>query len=212
MNFDSEKAERTIIKLLDESGPIGMGFLTECGFISAAHCLPKMPEPDNLSDAVKVKIKNLSGLESYALVSGAEPCLDLTILSDCSGSGIGVDLAPVELNEYHQLLQSTEKTQINLEEPELEKEIIVYIYNHKGQWLEGRTVFLNPFSLGLVINLSNQNERIERGTSGAPVFDSEGQVLGVVNVASENSPEGMMAYLANCLPGWALKELKLLQT
>ena len=212
MNFDLKKAQKSLVKVSGGTNSLGMGFLTECGFVSAAHCLPRIPDPNDLSEAVKVKIKNLSELESYALVSGVEPCLDLAILSDSSSSGIGVDLAPVEMEEYFQLLRNMEEAQIYLEEPELEKEIIVYIYNHKGQWLEGRTVFLNPISLGLVINLSNQNERIERGTSGAPVFNAEGQVLGVVNVAIENSPEGMMAYLANCLPGWALKELKLLQT
>jgi len=95
-----------------------------------------------------------------------------------------------------------------LEEPALDKEIIVYIYTHKGKWLKGKTVFYNPYTLGAGIILSNENERIEPGTSGAPVFNAEGQVLGVVNVASENSPEGSMAYLGNCLPGWAIKQLR----
>ena len=127
MNFDLKKAQKSIIKVSGGTNSWGMGLLTECGFVSAAHCLPRIPDPNDLSEAVKVKIKNLSELESYALVSGVEPCLDLAILSDSSSSGIGVDLAPVEMEEYFQLLRNMEEAQIYLEEPQFDKEVMEFL-------------------------------------------------------------------------------------
>jgi hypothetical protein len=46
-------------------------------------------------------------------------------------------------------------------------------------------------------------QKIENGTSGGPVVDDEGQLVGVVSYACEEPPfDGRMPRLHRALPGW----------
>jgi hypothetical protein len=78
---------------------------------------------------------------------------------------------------------------------------------------------LRPDGANRVHRAKREKSRIEVGTSGAPVFDSEGRVLGIVNKTIEivnkinktieSKHVAQMAVLAAALPRWVqLREAK----
>ncbi len=85
-------------------------------------------------------------------------------------------------------------------------EIPVHIFNHHEQWVEGFIISTqqNPTKLFL-----ETSEAIEPGTSGSPVINDKGELLGIVSIASMNpNHEGdysaSIPFLVNVLPKWAL--------
>ena len=83
-NFDRERAEKSLVTVYQTDDDTGMGVLTCYDLIlTAAHCLPRLPDPSALCDPIRVKFRPFAtNDDAVALVVGADPYSDLAILSD----------------------------------------------------------------------------------------------------------------------------------
>ena len=79
----------------------------------------------------------------------------------------------------------------------------VWISTHKGPWVEAQAQQCSPQASQLSVTA---REQIEPGTSGSPVIDEKGQLLGVVSQFSaadgDRSCVGMIPMPWYTLPAW----------
>ena len=86
----------------------------------------------------------------------------------------------------------------------------VHLRTHHGQWLKGKARAFGPEFPFLGIDLSEDGGIVEAGTSGSPVFDDEGRVIGIVSmvpVEESTAPEADGVLLSTALPRWVLCQL-----
>ena len=205
--FDRVSAEGCLVRVMVGRHAAAMGFrLGDDNLIATAcHCLPcvdgkmVLPDPNAPGDPVSLQVREWNGEESFTgYVVAADPCGDLALVSDSTRSGWDLDPAPREA--YWELLGRLEPAiPVLAQSPPKDKP--VFVFTHTGKWLKG-----SAFMEG--ITLDDPRERIRPGTSGAPVFNEQGMVLGVVSTGTLGQPEARMALLANYLPGWALHDLR----
>ena len=205
--FDGERAERCLVRVMVGRHAAAMGFrLGDDDLIATAcHCLPcvdgkmVLPDPNDPGAPLPLSVREWSGRGTFTgLVVAADPCGDLALVSDSTRSGC--DLSPSLREPYWELLTRLEPA-IPVLAPSPSGDKPVFLFTHTGKWLKGSAFHES-------ITLENPRERIRPGTSGAPVFNEQGMVLGVVSTGTLGQPEGRMALLADYLPGWALHDLR----
>ena len=197
-----------LVRVLDDDGA-GMGFACQIGpfssFITAAHCVP-------LVDPTLVeKDPGLSGLHALgstkvcaeAMVRFVDPCADVAVLSDANWQRNLYDLNFHLEEAYGQFRSKCKPLTINLTIPDSTAPRPVHIYTHDRKWVTGMALFQSPLHPFTALSTSDE---IHPGTSGAPVFDDDGLVIGVVSAGFLESGV-RMALLANALPNWAIRAL-----
>lgn len=174
-------------------GEQGLGVLSKRGFIvTAAHCLPEQPRPTGmLADSVQVEVSSFlePSIRAIVNVTFAEPVSDVAVLS-----------AGADLDAFCDLEESLQSVQLHLDIFRDKQDIEVLIPTHEGKVLEGKAEVFLPWQTNAWVNLSAPNERVKGGTSGAPAFTTDGQVLGIVNHSPEQSAECNIVLLATALP------------
>lgn len=208
-NFDRERAEKSLVTVYQTDDGTGMGVLT-CNdlILTAAHCLPRMPDLDDPHfDRVRVKFRPFSGNDQgVALVVGADACLDLAILSDrtvMNGSFEGN-----EGQDFRTCLAQLDPAELLLQDLPINTAIPIHILSHKKVWISGEAIVYSSEDRFLDVTPDEQSDLIEPGTSGAPVFDNNGRVIGIVSSSSDldgADRSATAAWLPMALPGWFLK-------
>jgi S1-C subfamily serine protease len=84
----------------------------------------------------------------------------------------------------------------------------ISVFTHKRTWIRGKATCYDQFARGLVIET---NEPIRGGTSGSPVVDASGCVVGVVSNSSringKDTCRGFCARPSSALPVWVWRQI-----
>ena len=187
-----------------------MGVLVEEELVATvAHCLPKdkkgrtiLPgtvDQGETAGVVRVDLGRLDrGYRTLALVVAVDPCSDLAVLSHRTFSGS--DLPPDDKERFFEFSATHVPARILRPEPSPEP-TTVRLLSHEGEWVEG-------VARGSGVTLDNPKKRIKGGTSGSPVFDDAGRVLGLVSTGDTGAPTCQLSFLSDGLPGWVLDRIR----
>jgi len=206
MSFDRRQAEATLVEILD--GPtgervVGMGFrVLDDVVATACHCLPRvqgrvvLPDPEDPSPdpiVVRVRRRNAMGT-ALAAVRSVDPCSDLALLGapEKEASPLPAGTAP-----WAEVIAGREHAAVEFAPQNGQ----VFVYTHEGRWVEGT-------ARSSSIMIWRPSDRIRGATSGAPVFNELGRVVGLVGNNDIRLPEVAMCVLADWLPGWALRRAR----
>lgn len=176
--------------------------------VTCAHCLPRLPDPGHGGDdMVHVKFRPRSkpnGEAVLAAVIFVDPCQDIAVLSDVDGE------QPDQQQENHKYIELMEQAldalPLMLDVPPLASECRFHILTIEDVWLSGKAFFAGLDRRSVAIAFDDHNARIPGGTSGSPIFNSDGKVIGVVNIAATENPSEAGAVPAESLPAWLMRQ------
>ncbi|WP_248342460.1 S1 family peptidase [Anaeromyxobacter paludicola] len=205
MAFDRKRAEGALVDVLEGlvgDRIAGMGFRLLDGVIATAcHCLPRLqgkvvlPDPDAPgAPPVTVRLRHpATGEVALAALVAADPCSDFALLRALPES---VPVPPGAGASFAGIVAGLER--LPLARSPLAEQRVSFC-THERRWVEG-------LARGASITVWDDASRIRRGTSGAPVFDQDGRVVGLVGSNDVRLPSATMCLLAERLPAWALRE------
>ena len=81
----------------------------------------------------------------------------------------------------------------------------VYVHTIDGHWLSGKVQHSDPCSPFLGIDFQGSPKP---GTSGSPVLDEAGRVVGIAVSSAMDEDRYSVVKLAGALPGWALHAIR----
>lgn len=200
-----EQAMRGIVRVGEGSGFLVQGRCT--GFIvTAAHCLPRLPDPLMAGDdEVYVKVKSrVNDAADWVLTTDVfiDPCSDVAVLSEVDNQR--PDLG-AEWEKYCDLVEQAKPLPISLDIPDHGYECRAYLPQVDGTWSTGTAYFAGLEYRQVAITLDGDSARIQGGTSGSPLLNANGEVIGVVKIGSTTHPDGQASCPAEALPGWILR-------
>jgi S1-C subfamily serine protease len=82
---------------------------------------------------------------------------------------------------------------------------LAHVLTHEGEWIVGKATYNSMHRLARRIFLETERP-IENGTSGGPVVDDDGRLLGVVSWSGENT--GAIPLVIAALPASILDRLR----
>lgn len=192
----------------------GMGFHCQIGafpcVITVAHNLPRLTDPTLVhGDPLLVRLAHFddSSIDVEALVRFVDPCSDLAILDNSSWHCELMDLPDgTRLEEAYECLWCDRSDlKISTSIPQNGTSFPVHIYTVDHKW-QAATAIVRDRSCPF-IRLEHEDP-LPPGTSGAPVFNDSGEVIGIDSRASSETGGGsVMVLLATALPRWALLRL-----
>jgi S1-C subfamily serine protease len=188
----------------------GQGVLVTGGYVlTAAHCIKWDGNGGMaLGEFFIETIETRDGRTLQGSVTAAEPVADIAALGAPDGR-VGMYEAAKAFDRF---TAETQGVPLFTWGREVGKPIPVQVFTHKQKWLAG-TVEPDGFpgtpGGGAVCIMTN--ERIESGTSGSPVIDSRGRLVGVVTWSRGNDRDGehpgKIAVASLALPRWLLDRI-----
>ena len=184
----------------------GMGFVAIGGgyVFTAAHCLPRFVDPVlSPGDPLCVEVCDFNGSDEtvLSLVRFMEPCSDIAVLGNASWRLDLYDLPMGDEDAYAEFLARRPLLTLCVDDGEMRGPFDVHVFTVEREWLSGQAK-ANPLTPFLATRFSKM---LPAGTSGAPVFDDQGHVVGLVTHTTDNGKCGVV-WLAGALPRWAILE------
>lgn len=182
----------------------GQGVVVFGGYIlTAAHCIPRSSEAELWFDDVVTAEFRSRDCVSKAQVLAIEPVADIAILGP-SGN-------PKAIEEYEAWYDDQEPLLICERNWITFQEFSIWLYTHLGTWIGGRAKFCAEGTAKL---FAVTDEQVMGGTSGGPIVDETGTLVGLVSVAAdkadddlEDEPAGMAPFPSLALPRWAVAKI-----
>lgn len=202
MDFDKAIALSSIVTVSCKQHS-GMGVIVggRC-VVTAAHCLPGLPDPTHpCNNRIEVALRGLStGHAANARVAFADASSDLAIVASAGG---GTDLSiEDEEGDFETLISKSAPASVRVNAPDAELWFRVTLRTHEGQWVAGKAKVLCDYPYWLAIHTEDD---IREGTSGAPVFDDNGKVVGIVAFSATGTDFTCGPCLPIALPAWAIE-------
>lgn len=195
-----KKVEQASVRLTKK---MGQGVIIPGGFIlTAAHCISwdiegGMP----LGDFYLEPVKSRCG-EFAASVEAVEPVSDIAILGPPDRQNF-YD----EFDSYQMIIAKLLPVPISLIKPKPFQPLPAFIRTHKETWIRAEAQLGRKDAPTLRLKTE---EQVESGTSGGPVVDEDGCLLGVISHSSENMKDcsGSIPRPYFTLPCWIVKRIK----
>lgn len=189
--------EAATVSLRERSG---QGVLVPGGFVlTAAHCTTfdcagAMALGDHFLEHVELR----SGAKFRMQLVAVEPKSDIAVLSAADGQTFYREAKACE-----DWIESTEPVRLRETSLRLMRPVIVHVLTHRGAWIHGTATRWDEIESGVVC--IETETPIEGGTSGGPIVDNDGRLVGVASLCAETSGEGMAPFASFALPSWVLR-------
>jgi len=146
-----------------------------------------------LGDHFLVKVRAKIGPEFRLSVYAVEPVADLAVLGAPDNQAI-----PDDASAFEEFVEATEAVPVCDRDFGADAAVPVRVLTHHGAWTEG-TASDATDGCGWLL----PQAKIEAGTSGGPVMDGDGQLVGVISHSCETPPfDGRMPRPHRALPAW----------
>lgn len=192
--------ENATVKLTKK---VGQGVLIPGGFIlTAAHCVEwSLNDEMVLGDDFSEPITTKGGHKLNAVPYAVEPCKDIAVLGSPDQQARHRDA-----KAFEGFCEQTQPVPLCLDSFDPFEPVAVWILAHSGAWISAIAKHCSMDSTDLYIDA---DEQIEGGTSGGPIVDSEGRLLGVVSWFSEAGErcDGNTFRPQLALPVWVVKKI-----
>lgn len=187
----------------------GQGVLVNGDVIlTAAHCIewsPDFIDASCLGDPIRQFIETKDGRKFRGDVVFIDPIADIAAIQCCDAEQCLKDAAAFE-----NFCRSTTATTLSGLKPDLFTLFPVNILAHTGEWIAGNGQFCNPGRSNVFIQPFH---RIRGGTSGGPVLDINGELLGVVSVVADSDDgeidgAATIPFAIRTLPRWLIEKIE----
>jgi hypothetical protein len=213
-HVNKARAEKATVRLLRPGKrgkrgadvPVGQGVLVPGGFIiTAAHCIDwdakgAMVLGDHFFEMIKASNGTTYKVSPYAV----EPVHDIAAL----GAVDGQELFD-ECRDFEEFCEVTEAVPVSTDDFEERVPVPVHVLTHAGAWIAGRACRHSVLPGGLDGSVAVEFDgAIECGTSGGPVVDENGLLVGVISNFSEGPNLcGSLPRPHLALPVWVLNRI-----
>lgn len=181
----------------------GQGVLVPGGFIlTAAHCITYTIDGRIvLGDWTVEVITTRDGRTIRVAPLAVEPVADIAALGALDSQAF-----PRDAEAFEAFCEATPAVPLSADELDLFAPVDAFILSHKGTWLEARAECFQEGHRSLAIDAA---EQIEGGTSGGPIVNARGELLGVVSNSSETggSCNGFAPRPLLSLPAWIARDI-----
>lgn len=177
----------------------GQGVLVNGNFIiTAAHCVNfSLDTGMMMQDINPQKIITSSGTEIMVNILAVEPVSDIAVLGI-----IDAQEFPEEAGKFEKFCNLTRPVEFFRKDFDLFVEYPAHIYTHLGEWVSCTVERTFPTANKLVIN---PEKAIQPGTSGSPVVNDAGELIGVVSFGAK---DGTIPFLRSSLPVYLYKAMQ----
>lgn len=205
---NDERVKAATVKVIKRGG---QGVLVHGGLIlTAAHCVEFSCEGGMvLGDYYIEDIETGGGILQVAPLA-VEPVKDIAVLGNLDEQEFYKEVVA-----YEAWYESIEPVPLCFRKYKRFQEFDTYIFTHEGTWVHGKSVFHGED--GSIFSFDSK-EPIKGGTSGGPIVNAYGELLGVVSNASETTtrilqggPEvynGFHPRASSALPVWVIQKIK----
>lgn len=181
----------------------GQGVLVPGGFIlTAAHCI--WWDGDGamaLGGHFLERISTKSGAQLFVNVMAAEPVADIAVLDTPDNQAFYE-----QADAFEAWCNETAAVPVSAQVLEIGESMPVHILTHKGTWIRGEITRYGLPGLPCGMIYIKPEEPIEGGTSGGPVVDAYGRLVGLVSWCGgdhcNQDVGGMMPVAHLALPRW----------
>ena len=165
---DVEKATVTLL------GKGGQGVLVSGNLIvTAAHCIDFRTEGAMVLGENFIEEIKACGTELYVKPFAVEPVSDIAVL----GSLEYQEFAN-EVEDFEKFCEETKPVQLCERDFGWLQKFKVHIYTHKGNWVTGTATQFHKDGKSFAMET---DEQVESGTSGGPIIDDSGDLVGIVS-------------------------------
>ena len=182
----------------------GRGVLVNSNLIiTAAHCIDfncegGMVLGDNFIEEIK------AGEEELKVAPLAvEPVSDIAVLGALDNQTFFQ-----EVDDFERFCERTKPVPLCRSNFERFQEFRVHIYNHKGAWVTGKAMQCTKEAKELFVD---SDEMIEGGTSGGPIINDSGELVGITSNFSttciEHAYTGQTPRPHLALPAWVCRRI-----
>jgi S1-C subfamily serine protease len=179
----------------------GQGVLVQGNFIlTAAHCIEFSCEANMaLGDYFIEEISTFRGMIKGTVVA-VEPVSDIAVLGPLDG-GEALD----QMRRFYKFSEEISPVQVCLKNYGLNETFPILVYTHKGKWVSGEAILTFKDGEKLWVEF---DEQIEGGTSGSPIINEVGELVGIVSNSSINpgqsKSDGLVPRPHLTLPVWII--------
>ena len=209
--FAKARTEKATVRILRVNNqgvlePLAQGVLVPGGYIlTAAHCINwDGGGAMALGEWFIETIQTSDGKQHKVSPCAVEPVTDIAVLEAVD------DQAMYEACcAFKEFCEATEPVPVSADDfPHDGPPVRVHILTHKGTWVTGSASRFNAPPFGNV--WVDYDAQIEGGTSGSPVIDDNGLLVGVISHCSENPAacDGLMPRPHLALPVWIWNRIK----
>ena len=171
--------------------------------VTAAHCIDcncdgSMPQGRYVLEEVETKTENFKVAPLFV-----DPINDVAVLGEA-----GEEAGFKEARKFQRFCSNTRPVPVFRGGFEILKAFNVHVLTHKNKWVKGTALQYSPNDISFFIDTE---ERIEGGTSGGPIVNDSGELIGIASIGSSGGGESnnglRIPHLHLTLPVWVCREI-----